>query len=402
MDLIGEDEQKLNRLEENFEELSTTFSKNSEIDDWPRIAKEIQSYTKVREIKEICSFRHGDGLSTSSQIISSIESDYSGTLFAIAGVQKRISFYNLRNFIDDAESRDIKQSYNCHTYPVLDIQSNSKISCVSWNPFYITKICSSDYDGIIKMYDSNNLKKLCNSWAEHEKRCWSIDTSALDPHRIISGSDDGKVKLWTLQSARSQSTIDIKANVCSVRFCSTDSNLIAVGAADRKVFLFDLRKPSTPLLNEKKHSKSVSYVRFTNSSLASSEGKYSIISASTDSTLRLWTSDGSNTKKWKSDHIYSGHLNEKNFVGLSVSNELIATGSEDNSVVIYDQNLKVPIIKHPMTTQCPLTRSSEMNDEIGTFVSSVSWSQAFDHQGNQILLTANSTGNIKVLSIFEK
>lgn len=397
IDLNSKDEEKLNRLEENFEELSETFSSNNgEPDHWSRIIKEIQSYTKTYRIQEIAAFKHGEELSTSSRIISSIESDNSGNYCATAGVLKRISVYNLKQLVSDHES----SIYTNHTYPILDIQSNAKISCLSWNPFYETKICSSDYDGVVKMYDTADYKDACNSWTEHEKRCWSIDTSVLNPRQIISGSDDGKVKLWSLQSQKSQSTLDIKANVCSVRFSPTDSNLIAVGSADRRVFLFDLRKPSTPLLNEKKHSKSVSYVRFTQSS--SSTSNSSIISASTDSTLRLWTVEDSNTGKWNSDHIYSGHCNEKNFVGLSVENGLIATGSEDNSVVIYNQNIKRPVIKYFMKTKCPLTGASEMDDETGTFVSCVSWSKGFDNQGNSILLAANSTGNIKVLSVYEE
>ena len=396
----SEDEKKLIRLEENFEELSKTFSStNCDPDNCSGIINEIQSYTKTYRIQEIVAFKHGEELSTSSRIISSIESDNSGNYCATAGVQKRISLYDLKKLISDHESSSINTN---HIYPILDIQSNAKISCLSWNPFYENKISSSDYDGVVKMYDTTDYKDACNSWTEHEKRCWSIDTSVLNPRQIISGSDDGKVKLWSLQSQKSLSTLDIKANVCSVRFSPTDSNLIAVGAADRRVFLFDLRKPSTPLLNEKKHSKSVSYVRFTQSLYSSSAANSSIISASTDSTLRLWTAEDSNSGKWNSDRIYSGHCNEKNFVGLSVENGLIATGSEDNSVVIYDQNIKRPVVKYFMKTKCPLTGASEMDDETGTFVSCVSWSKGLDNQGNSILLAANSSGNIKVLSVFEE
>lgn len=36
---------------------------------------------------------------------------------------------------------------------------------------------------------------------EHEKRVWSIDFSSADPTMLASGSDDGCVKLWSINQA---------------------------------------------------------------------------------------------------------------------------------------------------------------------------------------------------------
>lgn len=36
---------------------------------------------------------------------------------------------------------------------------------------------------------------------EHEKRVWSIDFSSADPTVLASGSDDGSVKLWSINQA---------------------------------------------------------------------------------------------------------------------------------------------------------------------------------------------------------
>ena len=391
MELNEKDERRIVRLEENFETLSDSFST---ISDWNEISKQVQSTTKLYDVNEIASFRNCDGLSTNSQIISSIESDRSGDIFATAGVLKQINLFNLDHILEEQEFN--KQSRS-RTYPILEIKCNAKISCLSWNPFYDGKLCSADYDGALKLHDTNESGKLCMTWTEHEKRCWSVDTSALDPQRLISGSDDCKVKLWSQKNQKSLMTLDIRANVCSVRFSPKDLNLIAVGAADHRVFLFDLRKPSIPIFNEKKHSKSVSYVKFADSGS-------SLISSSTDSTLRFWPSPGKSPScSRKSERIYSGHLNEKNFVGLSINeaDNLIATGSEDNNVVIYNQNLNYPVLKYPIMTACPLT-GIPMEDEIGTFTSSVSWCNRADNSGNPILLAANSSGNIKVLSINEE
>ena len=375
------EEGKISRLQQNFETLSSTFS--SKID-WEKFEKRLISSSKVLNYREVASFRNCDPLETSSQIISSIEVDRSGGIFATAGVLKKINVYKLETAVSAKTRRN---------YPILGISCAYKISCLSWNPFYQERLGSADYEGIVNLYDTST-GKLTNSWTEHEKRCWTIDTSSLDPQRIISGSDDCKVKLWNQKNQKSLLTLDIRSNVCSTRFSPNDSNLIAVGAADHRVFLFDLRKPSTPIFNEKRHSKAVSYVRFSGNDL--------LISASTDSTLRSWpfSSPHSSTQD---QSIFKGHLNEKNFVGLSVnpSDGLIATGSEDNSVYIYDQYLDSPVLKCPLLAHCPLT-GVQMEDEQSAFVSSVTWTNQYDQDGNSILLAASSTGNIKIFSIIEE
>ncbi len=53
----------------------------------------------------------------------------------------------------------------------------------------------------------------------------------------------------------------------------------------------------------------------------------SLMSASTDSTLRLWDVPSKSLA-----HVYMAHVNEKNFVGLSVEGDFLACGSETNEV----------------------------------------------------------------------
>lgn len=36
---------------------------------------------------------------------------------------------------------------------------------------------------------------------EHERRVWSVDFSIVDPTKLVSGSDDGSVKLWHMNQA---------------------------------------------------------------------------------------------------------------------------------------------------------------------------------------------------------
>lgn len=157
----------------------------------------------------------------------------------------------------------------------------------------------------------------------------------MNPTRFASGSDDSKVKLWSSTDRFSTGTIESKANVCSVKFHPGNNNQIIFGSADHHIHLYDLRKTDEPLVVFKGHKKAVSYVRFLNN--------HQLVSASTDSTLRLWDLNSN-----ESIRSFSGHQNEKNFVGLSVNSDgsILSCGSETNEVFAYHSSLSKPIAQH--------------------------------------------------------
>ena len=85
-----------------------------------------------------------------------------------------------------------------------------------------------------------------------------------------------------------------------------------------------------------------------------------MFTASTDSTLKLWNVGSSSD----SIHSYSGHLNERNFVGLSVFDDYIACGSETNTVYVYTKAVSSPIITYKFGTINPLTASNGVYNNI--------------------------------------
>ncbi|CAG8815192.1 7860_t:CDS:1, partial [Racocetra fulgida] len=58
-------------------------------------------------------------------------------------------------------------------------------------------------------------------------------------------------------------------------------------------------------------------------------------------TLKLWDIESQTCAR-----TYTGHTNEKNFVGLSVSSDWIGCGSEDNCIYVYYKNLDKPVVKY--------------------------------------------------------
>ena len=75
-------------------------------------------------------------------------------------------------------------------------------------------------------------------------------------------------------------TIKTKANVCCVQFTPDSGRYLAFGSADHRIYYYDLRNSKIPLCTLLGHNKTVSYVKFVDST--------HLVSASTDNTLKLW------------------------------------------------------------------------------------------------------------------
>uniref|UniRef100_A0ACD5Z5S9 Uncharacterized protein n=1 Tax=Avena sativa TaxID=4498 RepID=A0ACD5Z5S9_AVESA len=325
----------------------------------------LTTFTRYSRLRVIAELRHGDLFHTAN-IVSSIEFDRDDELFATAGVSKRIKVFEFSTVVN--EPSDV----HC---PVVEMATRSKLSCLSWNKYSKNIIASSDYEGIVTVWDVQTRQSVME-YEEHEKRAWSVDFSRTEPSMLVSGSDDCKVKVWCTKQEASAINIDMKANICSVKYNPGSSYYVAVGSADHHIHYFDLRNPSAPLHVFGGHKKAVSYVKF----LSNNE----LASASTDSTLRLW-----DVKDNCPVRTFRGHKNEKNFVGLSVNNEYIACGSETNEVFVYHKAISKPASSHRFVS----SDLDDTDDDPGSyFISAVCWKS-----DSPTMLTANSQGTIKVL-----
>ncbi|KAH7576685.1 hypothetical protein ACOSP7_002777 [Xanthoceras sorbifolium] len=325
----------------------------------------LTTFTRYSRLRVIAELRHGD-LFHSANIVSSIEFDRDDKLFATAGVSRRIKVFDFSAVVNEPAG------VHC---PVVEMSTRSKLSCLSWNKFSKNHIASSDYEGIVTVWDVTTQQSVME-YEEHEKRAWSVDFSRTEPSMLVSGSDDCKVKVWCTNQEASVLNIDMKANICCVKYNPGSSNYIAVGSADHHIHYYDLRNSSQPLHVFTGHKKAVSYVKF----LSNDE----LASASTDSTLRLW-----DVKENLPVRTFRGHTNEKNFVGLSVNSEYIACGSETNEVYVYHKEISKPVTWHRFGSP----DMDDTDEDAGSyFISAVCWKS-----DSPTMLTANSQGTIKVL-----
>jgi E3 ubiquitin-protein ligase RFWD2 len=320
----------------------------------------LTNITNYTDIRCISSVNYNTDVYSSS-IVSSIDFDKSYEHFAMAGVTKRIKIFDFSSIL---EKPDADQ------YPLAEIRHKSKLSCLNWNHYFRQQLACSDYDGAVTLWDADT-STLLRTYQEHYKRCWSVQFSDVDPRVLASASDDSKVKIWSTNSEYSILSIDAKSNVCSCVFKPDSKFHVLFGTADHNIHYYDLRNPKEPLMIYKGHKKAVSYVKFKNNN--------EFVSSSTDSTLKSWKLD---------DHCirtHTGHTNEKNFVGLETRNGYTVTGSEDNTVYMYSNSLKKPLLSYKF--------DAKKEEPSTDFVSAVCWSN------DNYLLAANSQGIVRVLEL---
>ncbi|KAI7898583.1 WD40-repeat-containing domain protein [Cokeromyces recurvatus] len=338
---------------------------------------------------------------TSSAIVSCIDFDRDEEFFAVGGVSKEIKIfdYNLINKSKNIpSSQQMQQRYHC---PIRVIPCLAKLSCLTWSPYLKSQLISSDYDGHVTVLDIMTGVRTHN-FDEHTKRVWSVDISNVNPTLTASGSDDMTVKIWSLSQHTKQSVcqLESKGNVCSIQFAPDNGHLLAVGSAgnnfllhmyiylfvklyyfiDHALSLYDLRNPVEPLKVYEGHKKAVSYVKWLNNQ--------ELVTASTDSTLKLW-----NRESGECIRTFKGHMNVKNFVGLSTHNNWISCGSENNTLYTYHKHSSTPAFAY----EFPRSLSSHGDDVAldstnPIFVSAICW-----RKSRSKLVAGNSKGIVKVL-----
>ncbi|XP_023757898.1 protein SPA1-RELATED 2 isoform X1 [Lactuca sativa] len=336
--------------------------------------KGVCKFIRYSKFEECGNLKIGN-LLNSANVICSLSFDRDENYIAVAGVLKKIKIFEFVSLLND--------SVDDVNYPVVELVNDSKLSCVCWNKYLKNYLVSADYDGVLQVWDAFIGQGLSH-YIEHQRRAWCVDFSRVDPTQFASGSDDCSVKLWSLNDKKSTCTIRSAANVCCVQFSPCSSHLLAFGSADYQIHCYDLRHVKIPWCTLAGHEKAVSYVKFLDSD--------SVVSASTDNTVKLWDLKKTSLEGISTDACcmtYKGHTNEKNFAGLSVLDGYIACGSESNEVYAYHKSFPMPITSYKFGTTDSISGGNN-----GEFVSSVCW-----REKSNMIVAANSGGHIKVLKM---
>ena len=317
--------------------------------------------------------------------------DADDTHFATVSVSRSVKVFDYTSIVEQGPGEQRLE------FPIWQATTRSKLSSVSWNSYLRSHLITSDYDGAIQLWDvSSGMKRELTQFEGHNKRVWSIDWSRADPMQFASASDDATVKVWDSRvgpendgfnsnNHTAPSTIKLPANACSVHFNARRATTLAVGCANHACYVFDTRRCDAPLAVLTGPTRAVSYTKWHGDT---------VFAASTDSAIRSWelgAALGGDVQR-ASPHpteVFSGtHVNERNFVGLSVSSDgYVATGSEDNSVVVYYHKFPFAVCRHDLG-------GGGGGGSGRAFASSVCWAR-----GGGGLLVGNSEGCLVLLRL---
>lgn len=315
--------------------------------------------------------------STGTDAIGGIEFDPSGEILATGGIARKIRIYRLNSLLGTSRDDDNDHVERCICTP-------AKLSSLKWRPDLTGRVIGSgDYDGVVTEYDVEKGVPVFERDEHGGRKIWSVDYTLRNGSVLgASGSDDGTVQMWDPRNGGLDETVRPgggAAAICSVEFDPLGGNFLAVGCADRNAYVYDIRRLVDPIFVLDGHIKTVTYARFMD--------QHTIVTGSTDGSLKLW--DIANGQRVV--RTCRGHVNSRNFVGLSVWRHggLVVSGSENNEVFVYDKRWGEPVWVRGLGGQ---------TDRFGSdrrFVSSVCWRQT-----DEDWCTLVAGGSDGVLEIF--
>jgi WD40 repeat protein len=295
--------------------------------------------------------------------VSSVAFSPDGELMATAGDDSDIAVWDVRRLIIYGQ----QTGEGVQPKPKFDLKGGhtGPVHALAFSPSENGILASAGSDGKVSLWEVRS-QKLIATLEKHEKAILAIAFSP-DGALIATGGEDNLVKLWNVSARRLDQTLEGGHGepVNSVKF-SPDGKLLATASDDDTVKLWDIqtRKELTPPL--KGHLAGVRSVAFSPDGL-------SVATASKDSTVKVWdlcarkelmtleghesnvssviflsdsklatASSDLSVRLWNIKErqyrktIFGAHQGAVREVAFSPDDKFLASGSDDNTVKIWD------------------------------------------------------------------
>eukprot|EP00794_Sanderia_malayensis_P012164 gene12164-13419_t len=250
-----------------------------------------------------------------------------GETVTSAGFDRLICKLNLWNVFGECENFAVLKG---HTGAIMELQYFSDGSTLV--------SCSTDKTVACWDYETGMRIKRLKGHASFVNSCCP---ARRGPELIVSGSDDGTIKLWDRRRRNALSTFQNNYQVTSVCFNDTSDQVFS-GGIDNTIKVWDLRKNDV-LYKMRGHTDTVTGFKL------SPDGSF-LLSNGMDNTVRVWDiRPYAPTERCIKVFTGAQHNFEKNLIKCcwSPDGRFIASGSADRYVYVWDTVTRKVVYKLP-------------------------------------------------------
>lgn len=220
------------------------------------------------------------------------------------------------------------------------------ISGIVIDPFSISKLYSSCYDGFVRLLDVE--KEVFNMVYASKYSIYSMSLNPHDNKSLYFSEGRGGIKIWDLRAGKSMSSCDLHENrINTIDFNSENSNIMVTSSTDGTACIWDLRLLSA---DEPKPLKTIEHERSVQSAYFSPTGKC-LATTSMDNKVGLisgtnykdtsmvfhynqtgrWISTFRGVWGWDDSYVFIGNM-KRGIDVISVASEKIVTTLESELV----------------------------------------------------------------------
>ena len=225
-----------------------------------------------------------------------------GQYLAYASVDNKIKLFEVK--------KNKNQKYSLSHYRDL-IGHRGKVNGINFSPDG-KMLVSASFDGTVKRWNLITGKASDISWLGHPAWVFAVSYSP-DGTMLASGADGGSVKLWDMEKRKVYTLHAFDNRVTNLNF-SPDGEVLIASGFNNDVKLWDVT-------NREEIDSAIGHRAFVNS--VSTDGQL-LASASDDASIKLW-----NIGRRREINSLSGHDSRVNSVSFSPDKRLLATGSKD-------------------------------------------------------------------------
>ena len=231
--------------------------------------------------------------------------------------------------------------------PTKRLKYHTKIGyALSWSPLEKNYLLSGSYDGSVCLWDinSNNSDPIFTS-KEHLSECEDVCFNKKQKYIFGTCGDDKTIKIMDFREKKPViSVLGHEAEINSIDFHPENEFLYITGSSDKTAALWDLRKPELKLHSFIHHKNSILNVKWNNrrSNIFASSGE--------DNKILIWdlTQIGANIARDDNEEApsemifdHGGHLDKINDFDWNQNEDMMCASVDDsNNLQIWEMNIQ--------------------------------------------------------------